>query len=466
MERNFRAIQTTLIISFLLNMLATVAKLSVGIWTGALSLIADGLDTLFDGLANVIGIIAVHIGSRPPDTEHPYGHRKFETIAAIFIATLLFITAWELVTGAIDRLFQPIETVVNGWSIGALIFGGAVQGLTGWWELRRGRALQSEILVADARHTIASLYVSLAVLLGLGLVYLGYTWADPLVAILVAGVIAKIGVETMLENVPALVDRAPLEKMTIGSVVANVEGVESFHRIRSRGTADSIAVDLHVRVDPRLSVQTANGIADEVRRRLLDLEGVDDVTVHLEAQRGPESTAAVYQAIKLAADEEGVMLHESWVQQVEGQIGLHLHVGVNPQLTLAEAHETVDQLEKKIKERLSQVTSIYTHIETATAEILPTARVTRGLQQQIERAVHAAAEAIPALSDPHAIQIRQVEGRLFIAAEALVDGSLSVSEAHDLSTQMQASIRSSIPHVGEVLVHLEPIGYPPLSTNS
>jgi divalent metal cation (Fe/Co/Zn/Cd) transporter len=78
------------------------------------------------------------------------------------------------------------------------------------------------------------------------------------------------------------------------------------------------------------------------------------------------------------------------------------------------------------------------------------------LQERIERAVYAAAGAIPALSDPHDIQIRQVEGRLFIAAEALVDGTLSVGEAHDLSTQMQESIRASVPNVGEVLVHLEP----------
>ncbi|MCB0116148.1 MAG: cation diffusion facilitator family transporter [Caldilineaceae bacterium] len=458
MERDFRAIERTLIISFFFNLIATAAKLSVGIWTGALSLIADGLDTLFDGLANVIGVIAVRMGSRPPDADHPYGHRKFETIAALFIATMLFITAWELATGAIDRFFAGEAPVVNAWSIAALAFGGAVQGLTGLWEIRRGRDLQSEILVADARHTITSLYVSAAVLAGLVLVYLGFPWADPLVALFVAVVIAKIGVETVSENVPALVDRAPITEDTIGQVVADVEGVESFHRVRSRGTADSIAVDLHVRVDPRLSVNAANAIADEVRRRLLNLDGVDDVTVHLEAQRGPESTAALHEAVKLIADEEGVTIHEFWIQQLDAHIGMHLHVGVDPNLTLAEAHDQVDRLERTIQERLPEVASIYSHIETAVPEILPTARVSQGLHERIERAIEAAAEEIPALSYPHEIQIHQVEGRLFIAAEALIDGSLSVSEAHDLSTQMQDIIRARVPNAGEVLVHLEPKG--------
>ncbi len=457
MHRDFHAIERTLIISFFLNLVATAAKLGVGFWTGALSLIADGLDTLFDSVANVIGVVAVRLGSRPPDVDHPYGHRKFETIAAIFIATLLFVTAWELATGAVERFFEGVAPEVNAWSVAALIFGGIVQGLTGWWEMRRGHALQSEVLVADARHAITSLFVSSAVLIGLVLVYFGYAWADALVALFVAGMIAKIGVDTVLENVPALVDRAPLTPDAIGRVVANVEGVESFHRVRSRGTLDSIAVDLHVRVDPRLSVQAANGIADEVRRRLLNLDGVDDVTVHLEAQRGPESKAALYQAAKLVADEEGVTLHEFWVQQIDDHIGMHLHVGVDPNLTLAEAHAVVDRLERTIQERLPEVSTIYSHIETAVIDILPTARVTHGLQERIERAIMAAADEIPALSHAHEIQVHQVEGRLFIAAEALVDGNLSVSEAHDLSTEMQESIRSRVPNVGEVLVHLEPI---------
>lgn len=456
MNRDHRAIERVLLITFTLNLLATAAKLGVGIWTGALSLIADGLDTLFDGLSNVVGIAAVRKGSQPPDVDHPYGHRKFETLAALFIAILLFITAWELATSAIERLRHPQEPTVNVWSVLALAAGGAIQGCTGLWEMRRGRALGSEVLVADARHTIASLYVSVGVLVGLGLVWFGYPWADPLVALLVAVVIARIGVETLSENIPALVDQAPLDPAVIESVVADVTGVESFHRIRSRGAADDVAIDLHVRVDRRLPMQAANAIADEVRRRLLDLPGVNDVTVHAEAQSGPESALEVQQAVALAAGEEGLSLHELWVQQSDEQIALHIHVGVDPNLSLAEAHEHVDRLESTIRDRLPQVGSVYSHIETASADVLPTAPVSRGLQERIEATVIAAAEAVPGLSHAHDIQVRQVEGQLFISAEALVDGALSVSAAHALSTEMQRAVQASVPNVGEVLVHLEP----------
>lgn len=456
MNRDHRAIERVLLITFALNLTATAAKLGVGIWTGALSLIADGLDTLFDGLSNVVGIAAVRKGSQPPDEDHPYGHRKFETLAALLIATLLFITAWELATSAIERLRHPQEPVVNIWSVLALTAGGIIQGCTGLWEMRQGRSLGSEVLVADARHTIASLYVSFAVLLGLGLVWLGFPWADPLVALLVAGVIAKIGVETLLENVPALVDQATLDPEAIGVVVADVAGVESFHRIRSRGAVDDVAVDLHVRVDRRLSMQAANAIADEVRRRLLALPGVTDVTVHAEAQGGPESALEVQQAVALAVGEKGLSLHELWVQQSGEDIALHIHVGVDPNLSLSEAHGQVDLLESTIRERLPQVASVHSHIETASADVLPTAPVSRGLQERVEAAVHAATEAIPGLSDAHDIQVHQMEGQLFITAEALVDGDLSVSAAHALSTELQRAVQAAVPNVGEVLVHLEP----------
>ena len=372
MTRDYSKIQQVLVITFFLNLLAAIAKLGVGVWTGVLSLIADGLDTFFDGVSNIIGVVAVRISSQPPDKEHPYGHRKFETLAALFIASALFITAWELGRSAIERLLNPQPIAFQWVSVAALIAGSIIQAITGAWELGQARKLQSEVLLADARHTLASIGVSAAVLVGLGLVWLGYAWADPAVALLVAVVIAKIGVDTVRENAPALVDRAPLSEENIGEVVASVQGVESFHRIRSRGPSDKVAIDLHVRVAPNLSMQDANAIADEVRRRLLALPGVDDVTVHAEAERGAESTADLYTATKLAAQEIGVVIHEYWVQENDKKLSLHLHVGVDPNLTVKKAHELVDQLEHELLTRRPELDAIHSHIEAANTEILPT----------------------------------------------------------------------------------------------
>ncbi|NJN81631.1 MAG: cation transporter [Caldilineaceae bacterium] len=351
MQRDYHAIQRALILTFLLNLVATVVKLGIGLSTGALSLIADGLDTLFDGVSNVVGLIAVRISSQPPDDDHPYGHRKFETIAALFVAFALFLVAWELATSSLARLQDPAPPTVSQWTVIALLFSMAVQGAAGIWELAKGRQLQSEILIADARHTLSTIGVSATVLAGLLLVALGYPRADPLVALFVAGFIAKVGVETLRDNIPTLVDRAPLPAENIADVVSGVEGVESFHRIRSRGPADNVAVDLHVRVAPHLAMQDANAIADEVRRRLLNLPGVGDVTVHAEAERTPESNLDLYTAARLAAQELNVTIHEFWVHETERNLALHLHVGVDPNSTLSTAHDDVDRLEQLILTR-------------------------------------------------------------------------------------------------------------------
>ena len=456
MNRDYRAIRRVLIVSLLVNVLAMAIKLGVGIATGALSLIADGLDTLFDAAANIVGLYAVRIGEQPPDEDHPYGHRKFETVAALLIAAFLFIAAWEVTTGAIERLLNPVEVDVNVWAIAAVAVAGGMQGIIGFWELRKGRELKSEILIADGRHALTSLFVSAGVLVGLLAVAAGFWWADPIVALSIAILIVKIGIDTIRENIPALVDEAPLDSVAIGRIVGDVHGVESYHRIRSRGTADHIAIDLHVRVAPNLAMPAANAISDEVRRRLLTVPHVDDVTVHIEAERGAESATDLYEAVKLCAAEVGVTIHEFWVQSVDDVLSLHLHVGVAPQLTLAQAHALVDNLEQRILERLAPVSAVHTHIELATVDVLPSAGVSSHLQKRVEQGIMEAIRPIPGIYEPHDIVVRQVEGQLFINLEAFIDGDVYVADAHERSTEFEKAIRDNVPNVGEIIIHLEP----------
>ncbi len=236
-KRDIGGIRRVLAITMLLNFAATAIKLAAGISTGALSVVADGLDSLFDGVSNVIGLAGLYIAGKPPDAEHPYGHRKFETVAALSIAVLLFLTAWQLLVSAWERLATGTIPEVNLWTLAALLVSIAIQAGTSFYELRAGRRMNSEVLIADALHTRASILVSLSVLGGLGLLALGFDQADALLAGVVALVIAKIGVDVLRETLPVLVDQAAVDPQEIARVVGDVEGVESFHRVRSRGRA-------------------------------------------------------------------------------------------------------------------------------------------------------------------------------------------------------------------------------------
>lgn len=459
-QRDVVRIRQVLVITMLLNFLATGVKLAAGLMTGALSVVADGLDSLFDGISNLVGLVGLSLASRPPDVDHPYGHRKFETIAALIIAFLLFLTSWQLLQTAWGRWWSTEIPQVNRWTIGAMLASMAIQGATSIYELRRGRKLKSEVLVADALHTRASILISISVLVGLLFVGLGYPRADPLLAAFVALMIAKIGVDILRETLPVLVDQAAFDPRQIASVVDDVGGIESFHRVRSRGAAGSAAIDLHVRVSAEKTVREANVIADEVRRRLLALDGVSDVTVHIEAARQPEKDAAdLFSTVKYLAAEHDLTVHEMWAHRYDDGLALEVHLGVDPQLTLGEAHLLVDKLEREIPERHPQVRWVHTHIELASDQVQETGGESIPVSSEVRSVVESAVAGIPHLFNPHNINMRRnpADGNLiYMSLECTVEPTLPVTQAHQLASQLENELSRQLPEIADVSVHIEP----------
>jgi cation diffusion facilitator family transporter len=415
---------------------------------------------LFDGISNLVGLAGLHIAGKPPDAEHPYGHRKFETVAALTIAILLFLTSWQLLLTAWERLRSGTSPEINSFVLAAMILSMLIQAGTAFYELRAGRRLRSEVLVADASHTRASILVSLSVLVGLLFVRLGFLQADAIVAALVALAIAKIGLDILRETLPVLVDQATIDPHVIAGVVSSVGGVESFHRVRSRGAQDSAAVDLHVRISPEKTMQEADAIANEVRRSLLSLEGVSDVTVHVEAQRDFKSNETdIFAALNHAAQELGLVIHESGLHRVDGNLFLEIHVGVDPFLTLGEAHELVDQLEVLMRTRLPEIKDVYTHIETSSERVEEGERVSDILEQEIRANIEQIVSGMPEIENPHNIVVRQVgnqDERLRIFLECTISPDIPLPDAHDLSTQIERELIDSFGGINEVFVHLEP----------
>jgi cation diffusion facilitator family transporter len=458
--RDLRRIRRVLIVTMLLNFLATGIKLAAGFATGALSVVADGLDSLFDGISNLVGLVGLNIAARPPDRDHPYGHRKFETIAALSIAFLLFLTSWQLLQTAWERWWSEMVPEISVWTIAAMVSSMLIQGGTSYYELRQGRKLKSEVLVADALHTRASILISISVLVGLVLVGLGYPKADPLLAAFVAVMIAKIGMDILRETLPVLVDQAVFDPSQIAQVVDDVGGIESFHRVRSRGAAGNAAIDLHVRVSAEKTVREANVIADEVRRKLLALDGVSDVTVHIEAARQSDEDAAdLFSAVKYAAANYDLTVHEIWAHRYNDDLALEIHIGVDPNLSLGEAHTLVDQLEHDILERRPEVNWVHTHIELASTQVQQVSRESMRVSSQIRSMVESVVVDIPHLFNPHNIRMRRnpEDGNLiYMSLECTVEPDLPVTQAHQLASQLENELSRRLPEVADVSVHIEP----------
>lgn len=267
-----------------LNLLVAFAKLAYGLATGSVAMTADGFHSLFDGTSNVVGIVGIAVAARPADREHPYGHTKYETYASAVIGAMLLIAAWEVGSAAWEKLFAnatPARVTLESFAImiGTLLVNIGVT----TWERRVGHRLQSDILLADASHTGSDIIVSLGVIAGLLAVRLGFPEADPLIALGVAGAIVHTAWGVMRQADETLSDRARMATAEICECAGSVEGVLGCHSVRTRGTAADVYVDLHIQVDPSMSVEAGHAVAEAVERRIADrFEQVADVIVHLE----------------------------------------------------------------------------------------------------------------------------------------------------------------------------------------
>jgi cation diffusion facilitator family transporter len=267
----------------LLNLSVAAAKIALGLSTGAVSVLSDGYHSLTDTASNIVGIIGVRIAGAPPDTDHPYGHRKFETMASVGILIFLVIVLTEVLSAAWQRFQEGGEP-----AIGTLTF--AVMGATFlvnlgvvFYERRAGHRLSSEVLLADAHHTLSDLMTSATVILALIGVRLGYAWLDPLAAVVVAGFIGYACWEIFQQTTGILADRIVIAEAAIREVVIGVPGVLGCHHIRTRGPADFVFLDLHVWMDAEMSLTRAHALSHVVKDRLMQaFPQIKDAIIHIE----------------------------------------------------------------------------------------------------------------------------------------------------------------------------------------
>lgn len=282
------AVRRVLIIVLALN-LALVA-LKVGAWwsSRALSVVAEAVHSSLDATNNILALGFARIARAAPDAEHPYGHQKFETLGALVLVGLLSITVFELGKGAVGRLLATDPPPVEGTSLAIALMGiSAVVGLAiSTYETRKGRELDSPLLLADAAHTRSDVLAALAVLAGLGAVRMGMQWADPWITLAVAVAIAWTGWRIVRETVPELVDERAAEPGRIRAAAEAVEGVESAYRIRSRGRSGEVFSELTISVARGMDVHESHDIADRVERRVADVLGAREVVVHVEPAEG------------------------------------------------------------------------------------------------------------------------------------------------------------------------------------
>ncbi len=292
MLQKFKKVQQVLIYVLFLNLSVAFAKIIYGNLTSTLSMVADGYHSLFDGVSNIIGLAGSFIAARPPDSEHPYGHGKYETIASILIAFLLIFVGVEIFQNAINRFLYQGKPEVTAISFLVVVGTMCINYLVTRYEYRQGESLRSQVLIADSMHTKSDIYVSLSVLVSLVAIKLGFSLMDPVIALLISFLIFRAGYRIIKEGSRALLDMSRIEEKEICEMVMGIEGVKGCHKIRTRGSMGDIKVDMHLLVQSDMPLQEAHVISHRVSKKLKgEYKDISDVVIHLEpSSRQPEES--------------------------------------------------------------------------------------------------------------------------------------------------------------------------------
>jgi cation diffusion facilitator family transporter len=357
-----------------INLFLAVLKFTGGVFAHSQALIADAIDSTADLFSDMAVLYGARQGSRAPDPKHPYGHGRVETLVSVFLGAVLLATAAGISLSAAQRLLDPADIVPPGPA--ALAVAVTAIALKEWiyrYTLRVGRETRSRMLEANAWHQRTDSISSLVVLLGVGGSLLGMPYLDPVAAIGVSVLIARIGWELLWQSVTELTDAA-LSRDRVAAIrqaIRGIEGVQDLHLLRTRRAGPDALVDVHVQVNPLISVSEGHRIAEHIRERLIrDLDEVSDVLVHIDTEddqnfeRGrtlplrADVEAQIRAALVDVAGAErlqSVMLHYD-----ADRIGVELHLPLAAEPDAAAAQALAARLREAVL-RVQHVASVAVH---------------------------------------------------------------------------------------------------------
>lgn len=336
--------QRLLILSGVVDLALGAIKVAVGYVANSHALIADGIHSLSDLATDILVWIFNRVGVQAPDEDHPYGHARFETFGTLVLGVLLIAVAGFLIYDNVDRLMTITEVKIPGWlALVAAFVSIAVKEWLYWITRRLGERIRSRLLVANAWHHRSDALSSVIVFIGVGGAMLGVVWLEMVAAIGVALMIAQIGYSLSRQSVAELVDTAQSESYVedIEKTISGVEGVRGVHSIRTRRMGPDVLVDVHLQVEPVVSVSEGHHIGEWVSRGLLrGFEEINDVIVHIDAEDDEyiEDREKSYPIAPLRKEVRSA-LEEAWkgkldLSQVRRMTLHYLNNGVNVELFL------------------------------------------------------------------------------------------------------------------------------------
>jgi cation diffusion facilitator family transporter len=435
----------------------TAAKAIVGLLTGSLAILSEAGHSLIDLSATVLTYFAVRLSGKPADKEHQYGHGKVESITALAETALLFVLTAIVVWEAAQRLIgaQAHAVEATAWAF-AVIAGSIVVDFFRARTLRRvAAATSSEALEADALHFGSDMWSSVAVLIGLGGVRLGYAWADAAAAIVVAVFICIAGWRLGRRTIDTLTDTAPIGvSERVAAIARQVPGVVAVERVRARPAGAVLFVDLGVGVSRTLPLDRVSAIKERLARAIrADLPNAE-LTITTEPH--PLDDETVRERVMMIARNRGLAIHHVAVQTISGRLSVSADLEVDGTMPLATAHDVASRLEDGIREELGPDVEVETHIEPLPADVLAGHDALPAHIAEVRDALAALAAEIPDLGEVHDVRVRETADGEIVNFHCRVAPDLSVGAVHDMVDALERRLRRRFPVIQRVIGHAEP----------
>lgn len=445
--------------SVLAAVLLTGMKFIVGYSTGSLGIISEALHSGLDFVAAFITYIAVKLSSKPPDEKYNYGRGKVESFSALIETLLLLATCIWIIHEATDRLRgQGGEVETNIWAF-------LVMGISIIIDYSRSTALyrvakkyNSQALMADALHFSSDILSSAVVIIGLIFVKIGYPYGDPIAALAVAVLVIFASYRLGKETINCLMDRAPEGlSQKIEDTVLAIENVSKIERLRVRVAGSETFVDANISVSRALPLEQAHKIANDAEIEIQKILPGADVLIHLDPIDIP-SESMINKVIAIAYKHTQIKeTHNITFLKLENEkLCLELHVEVDPDLTLVEAHNIVTAFEKELLHELPMLSSINTHIDIVSNGSIDCKTV--GIKEtdiikKIESIVNNLGDKTTKCTD---IKVRMSGKDYFASIQCVANPDLKIVEAHEICDQIELKVQNSVKNLKYVLVHIEP----------
>jgi cation diffusion facilitator family transporter len=451
--------QRVALMSLLASAVMAVAKFAAALLSGSLGLLSEAFQTLLDVVATALTFFAVRIADKPADDDHHYGHAKIESIVAFIETVMLFgVSAWVTYEAIMRLLGNDHEVKLSWWLFAVVLISIAV-------DFNRSRALKrtaektsSAALAADAMHFAADMWSSIAVLIGLALVWFGFGSADAFAALVVAGFVAYAAWGLGLQTLNNLLDAAPAGAAAeITALVEPVNGVLAIKQLRVRPAGPTLFVDLIVDVPRTLPATRLDAMRHEINGAIKNVFENADNSIQMNPVELDSETA--FDKVALIAEKHDLKTHHLAVQKVEGRLAVSFDVEIEADTPLHFAHEKATALESEIRDGLGADVEVESHIEPLEPRLLEGAAPSASIIKKVEIVLAKLAKREKLLSDLHNFRIRANAAGLYVHYHCRFAPTLAIAEVHAVTDRIEVALMAELPNIKRVVAHAEPVGH-------